>query len=238
MCDMKIQVMKNNRNETESLFPMKTRIKKYAIGAHGVAATAAGVVGFTAISEGSVQVFNLGSLENKTFIADGTGTGGSATFEYLLAQSADAGDKITITGNNNYVTFFATGGAQLYRNTTGYGNADYFSIGTAISGSASQNTGYLVYNNNTNYAPWNVDRFGGAVAFKDGDGNKGFFNITWDVSAKTLTILGGSFEDSGGALTVTAVPEPSIYAAALGLGALGVAYYRRRPDVKTRPKAA
>ncbi len=113
----------------------------------------------------------------------------------------------------------------------------YFAASAIVDATSTFNYGFLTSGDEGgNLGAWTSDRLNGAIGFRNGDGEYGYMLITWVAASKTLTFLGdGAFDDTPG-VGITVVPEPSEYAAALGLGALGLAYYRRRPGNKTRTK--
>ncbi len=198
-------------------------------------------MGITTTAAGSVEILDLAGLEGKTFRPDGSGTAGE-TYDLDLTHTADVNDYLRIVGNTGSGTvifvIFKQGGDGAF--STGGGSnpsALFYNNGETIDGQLNQapDYGYLV-KAGTNKSGWTSDLSDGALGFQDSDGNFGYLSISWVASSQTLTVISGAFENSGGSITAGAVPEPSEYAAALGLGALGLAYYRRRQGNKTRSK--
>ncbi len=230
--------------------PIMNRLQKYALGSQSLAVLS-WVLSQTAICSAGVINLNLdGPNVGETFVAVGGGTAGDTAGYLLDASINDIDDVIAFTAYSS-----PTLGPQLFLSSLSLGSeifsaasgflqsAHFYSVGSTVDGSLDTRpdlTYAFVYRSLSGGAlgDWTIDR-NGAIGFKTGDNQFGFFNVDWDVSAKTLTILGGSIESTastGIVVTAVAVPEPSEYAAALGLGALGLAYYRRRPGNKTRAK--
>ncbi len=218
---------------------MKNELKKFSRGSQGLAVLS-GVMGVASQSSGNIVELNLGALENMSFT-----TSPDETSIYYVSASNDADDRffisggtIEITGQNGLLV------ATNYSINASFMAPGFYNIGDVIN--TSNFTSNLGTDNSniitagvTNFGDWTVDHANGAVAFRDpdsGNGGVGFLNITWDASSHLLTIKGGSF-NVGTSITVTDIPEPAEYAAALGLGALGLVYYRRRPGNKSRPKS-
>ncbi len=231
-------------NVTKNRKQIINKLHKYSQGSQSLMVMA-GVLGQTVICSASVQILNLdGPNVGETLIAGGGGTAGDQPI-YLLDSSASSSDALNFAGNSasgGRVFINGANGANIMNIGSGSNGAAiiYYALGESIDGSADNSSVTYGYTFAGAFGgargDWTVDRPSGAIGFKNGDGEFGFLNVDWDVSTKSLTILGGSYEDSGAAITVTAVPEPAEYAAALGLGALGLAFYRRRPENKTRLK--
>ncbi len=223
--------------------PIMNRLQKYSMGSQSLALLS-GVLGQTAICSASVQVLNLdGPNIGDTFIAGGGGSAGDLV-NYLLDSSPNSSyDKLRFLGTSDVsgaVFLDGISGAVFFStSTTSSPSPLLYEAGDIVDGSLTTAPGHgYIYRGLGGGAlgVWSVDRTG-AIGFKTADNQFGYVNVAWDVSEKTLTILGGSYESTASTgITVTAVPEPSEYAAALGLGALGLTYYRRRPGNKTRAK--
>ncbi len=215
---------------------MKKRILKYALSSKSLAVSV-GVVSSTSMLTADVINLDLSGLLSKTFIAGGGGSAGD-DFNFVLSQSSDADDLILISGDNDFTLarVFLDGYNGAYVFNTGSTSAAallYYSVGSTINGIGSDFGDYGYTTNFGNKVPWDVDRPSGAIGFKNGDNEFGFINVSWVASTKTLTILGGKFDDTPETpITVTAVPESSNYAAILALGAFGLAYYRKRSGCK------
>ncbi len=238
---MKTNIVKST-NVTKQRKTIMNKLKKYVLGSQSLAVLS-GVLGQTAISSAVTVNLTLdGPNVGETFIAGGGGTGGNSVIYNLDASSVDQTDKIYFAGTpsmNGSVLVFGIVATVFSSDSALPRSAHFYSIGSTVDGSLNEGSGAgYVYNGDFGgpQDDWTVDHTG-AIGFKTGDNQFAFINISWDVSAKTLTILGGKYESTASTgITVTAVPEPSEYAAALGLGALGLAYYRRRSGNKTRPK--
>ncbi len=243
---MKTNIVKRTNGSKQRL-PIKNRLQKYALGSQSLAVLS-GVLGQTAICSAAVINLNLdGPNIGDTFVAGGGGSGGNFIRYYLDSSTSDLDDYLLFLGDqffsNERLRVGAARGAFSFSSDEGGfpSSLHLYAVGQIVDGSLNTGgtTGYI-YNKNNGGAQdvWTSDQTG-AFGFKTGDNQFGFINVNWDVSAKTLTILGGKFESTASTpITVTAVgvPEPSKYAALLGLGALGLAAYRRRPGNKSRPK--
>ncbi len=220
------------------------RLQKYSLGSQGLAVLS-GLLGQTAICSAAITTLNLdGPNVGETLIAGGGGSAGAYAAYLLDASPSSTTDKLRFYGvssNNGRVFIGGVSGATVFAGTETstppllllYG------IGDTVDGSGNAGPGHGYAFDGGYGGPlglWVSDQTG-AFGFQTADSQFGFVNIGWDVSEKTLTILGGKYESTASTgLVVTAVPEPSEYAVALGLGALGLAYYRRRPGNKTRAK--
>ncbi len=215
------------------------KLQRYSEASQALAATV-GLIGSTTLCSAIEVTLNLdGPNVGETLIAGGGGTAGNSII-YYIDSSAFAGDRLGFQGDNSsgdrIFLSSLTGGYFLRVGTSNFA-AIYYGVGDSVDGSGHAGFAY-VFNGTLGGAlgDWSVDRPSGAVGFKNSDNEFGFLNVSWVVSTRTLTILGGKFDDSGAAITVTAVPEASDYAALLGLGVLGLACYRRRPYNRARPK--
>ncbi len=218
---MKIEINKNNVS-------INKRLNQFAVGSRSVAVLA-GAVGTAITADGSVVNLNLGTLSNKTFKADGTGTGGG--FGGVYFTFADS-SKIRFYGYNDQIQINGGNNAYTFQYAILSDNAIYYSSNSTVNGSRTQTTtAKLAYNGN-NLGSWTTNRLNGAIGFKTGDDKFGFFRVSWVASTKTLTVLSGKIESV--ANTAIAVPEPAEYAAALGLGVIGLAYYRKRKGLNKR----
>ncbi len=241
----KSQKIKKQSKVTNHRQLIMNRLQKYTLGSQSLAVLA-GALSQTAICSAAVINLNLGGpIVGDTVIAGGGGSVGDVVQYNLGASSITQGDFIRFYGpaltSYPFVTVGGYGGASVISMQPGsYNVVTFYTVGSTINGSQlfGLTYGYLYLGSNGGGQDvWSANRTG-AIGFKTGDNQFGYFNISWDIAAKTLTILGGKYESTASAgIVVTAVPEPSEYAAALGLGAIGLAYYRRRPGNKTRPKA-
>lgn len=232
-------------NSSNQLKLIKNKIQKYSLGSQSIALMA-GLLGITPLSYGSIIVLDGTNLFGETSSFDGSGSLGEF-YVYYLTQSADIDDRIIFSGRLdngvNHVSLRGTGGIELANAATieGFPTIKYFSTNSSVDQNSTFSIGdifsYTSASTNGLLGSWETDRTSGAIGFRNGDGEYGFIRVSWDASNKTMTLISGAFDNSPGtAITVTAVPEPSEYAAALGLGALGLAYYRRRHGNKTRSK--
>ncbi len=202
------------------------------------------VLGQTAIGDAAIRPLTLDVFTNgSTINILGTGTHGPGFVVQDLSDSSNPNDQLytRLTNGTTLFLYGHNGAAVAFEGyTSGYRALKYYAVGDSVSSLGSFDYGVLHATNGSALAPdWVVDRPNGAIGFRNGDGEFGFFHVSWVAASRTLTFLGSGFYDDtpGTAITVTAaVPEPSEYAAALGLGALGLAYYRRRPGNKIRMK--
>ncbi len=225
----------------------QSRLHKYSLGSKSLAIIA-GVLGQHATSNASVQVLNLdGPNVDETLIAGGGGTAGNLKIYNLDSSTTDTDDDLLFAGTataGGILRLFARNDADVFTYLPGGATKDvirFYAIGATVDGSlnTASSQGYIDHGSySSEQGVWESNQ-NGAIGFKTGDNQFGFINVDWNVSTRTLTILGGSYESTASTslvVTSTAVPEPSEYAAALGLGALGLAYYRRRSGNKTRSK--
>ncbi len=239
---------RNNKKVSKNRKPIMNRLQKYSQVSQSLAVVT-GVLGQTAICSASITALDVGSLTNGATV-NGYGTGSLGTNVLLpIDQSSDPNDTLRVLTsgtNGSRVIFQGFGSFSTLTMAYDYGifaqspPLHYFAPLSIVSSSNSfRRSGYLAsYTPEQNLGSWTVDRPNGAIGFKNGDGEFGYINVSWVAATKTLTFLGtGFFDDEPGtSITIAAIPEPSEYAAVLGLGALGLAYYRRRPGNKTRAK--
>ncbi len=231
--------MKIKSKVTKNRKQIMNRLQKYTLGAQGMAVLS-GLLGQTAISSAVVQALNVSAIINKTTIGGGGGSLGDQ-FDFDLVDSVAGADKIRLLGEPVYqrLGLFGYGGADVLNFISTNGPiVKFYPVGDAVTGDGNIGSYGDLSSNGNNVSPWDEDHLTGAIGFRNGDFNLGFINISWVAATQTLTYLGGMFEADSGvtSIVVTAIPEHSDYAAALGLGALGLAYYRRRPGNKSRAK--
>ncbi len=229
----------NVTNNSELCKPAKHRLQKYSVGSTSLVVIS-GVLGSTAICSAVVVNLNLdGPQVDQTLLAGGGGTAGNSATYLFDVSTTNTTDNFKFYGDPASGNRICLVGG-IFTEGTGFPPSPiFYSIGSSVNGSGGD-TGYgYVYRGDSGGAQgaWTTDRIG-AIGIKTGENQLGFFNVSWSVAAKTLTILGGSIESTPGAsITVTApIPEPLEFTAALGLGALGLVYYRRRKGIKTRVK--
>jgi MYXO-CTERM domain-containing protein len=117
--------------------------------------------------------------------------------------------------------------------SSGYGTARFFASGTVIGNglNGAIGCGYFGYSNPT-YSNLNItsNQLNKNIGFKTTTGNWGWANVSWDATAKALTINSAYVESVANTpITVGdigAVPEPS--SALLALAGLGTAALHRR----------
>lgn len=109
-----------------------------------------------------------------------------------------------------------------------YGTATFLADGTIIGGGGNGALGIAYFYENRNKITTN--ELNKNIGFKTTTGNWGWANVSWNASAKALTINSAYVESvAGNTITVGdigAVPEPS--RALLALAGLGAAALRRR----------
>ena len=111
-----------------------------------------------------------------------------------------------------------------------YGITSFFASGTVIGNglNGALGIGYFTSNNLGFSIP--TDQLNKNIGFQTGEGNWGWANVSWNATAKALTINSAYVESvAGNTITVGdigAVPEPS--RALLALAGLGAAALRRR----------
>ncbi len=229
---MKIE---NRINSSNNQKPSNNRLQKYSLGSQSLAVLA-GIMGQITISSAAIRVLDVGALTNGQTI----NTAVPNTMLSLNFSETASSDSLTFGGDPSFgglLNLAGSGGASVLYNSGNIYSPKYFAVGSSVDSSSSENTetNYFTYGGG-NYGDWTVDRPSGAIGFKNGDGEFGYMLVSWVAATNTLTFLGvGAFDDVPGT-AITVVPEPSEYAAALGLGALGLACYRRRPGNKSRSK--
>ncbi|MEM1221904.1 MAG: hypothetical protein AAGH40_04015 [Verrucomicrobiota bacterium] len=142
--------------------------------------------------------------------------------------------------NNAYASFgnalgfeVSGSGAGIASGTT-YTTPLQISLGTTID-AATVNGGTTVFTGNPDNSAFRLFYNGGYtspdfgsdtfLAFRDGLGNFGWIEATWDGS--TFELLGIAYEDSGAPIEAGAIPEASNFAL-IAAGAAGLAALRRR----------
>ncbi len=225
------------------IISIPAKISKYNLASQSLA-VGVGMIGISQSTDATITALNLpGTIENVDFVENDSP---SQFVVYNLALSTtDTTDVFNFIGQGNYVGITGGDGTTIKLATNSNINYDpkLFNIGDSINVTSNAANGYnvenLFYNvisyGNSERAPWTSDQTNVAIGFVSGDNQPGYFLINWVVATETMTVLGGFIETSGSSITVAAVPEPSEYAAALGLGATGLAYYRKLKSRKNRP---
>ncbi len=227
---------------------LRQRLMKYSLGSQSIMVLS-GLIGITTDSNANITALDIPVIENQTISKGGTGTLGENVTKQYLTQSSDTDDQLWINGGDAQDKMWIAGvyGARIGYEIPGGDtkvpsylpvgfNINLYSVGFTKANNILYRT-YFYIPGEGNLGDWNVDRPNGAIAIRNGDGEYGYLRVSWVAATSTMTFLSGEFDDTPAAvITVTAVPEPVEYAAALGLGALGLAYYRRRPGNKSRPK--
>ncbi len=227
---------------------MKNRINKYTAGTQSLL-LATGAFAAAQDTDATVVPLSLpGTILNHTFDL----TNGTQYVDYAVYGFGVNGT-LRFYGFDNGITVKIVGlvpMAQVYvkTNTNSFQNYDakIFNPGDLVSTISDVTGGYNTINynltsihfNGNERSPWTSAHSDVALGFVTQSNHAGFININWDAANNAMTVLGGAYENvSGLAITVTsAIPEPADYAAALGLGALGLAYYRNRRNLKQRAK--
>lgn len=152
-------------------------------------------------------------VESTNWLNSTSGVEGLSSFNLGVVQgTASAGNNVTATvravvrdSGNYYVSNTAFTGVLGSLDITDFGAETWFNLGTGAN---------LL---STNFADYGA---AGSVAFSDITGVGMVYEYSTSDTAQREYRLGG--------LQVTAVPEPSTYALLAGIGALGLAAFRRR----------
>ena len=138
------------------------------------------------------------------------------------------------TSGNSYLFLVDANGNVNYDTTSIFESANITS-NISVNGSPNGVSNFWIENQNATEDRLTMNRSGGWVA---GDILSGTFEASWSTTVDTAAIITGlEFRwgrgDGGSAYTGTyqgigVVPEPSTYAAAFGVIALGFAFYKRR----------
>ena len=122
---------------------------------------------------------------------------------------------------------------SFYQNSEGnfYGSAKFLANGAIVGGGNNGELGMAYFNNTRRpFLDVTSNQLNQNLGFKTSNGNFGWANVSWNASAKALTINSAYVESVvGDTITVGnigAVPEPS--RALLALAGLGAAALRRR----------
>lgn len=154
------------------------------------------------VADGAGFIYDSSTALTKTVtLASGARFGGDGTVNNI---SIGNGVKFVFDGNNTGLTVTGT---ATFDNTFGIddlANAD----GSSIVWSLINDGTYTLVSNGGSFS--NIENFGVANALLVGIGRHAFF------------------QDGSLQLVVSAIPEPSAYAALAGLGVLGLAAFRRR----------
>lgn len=222
------------------------RLQKYSLSSHGLAMLS-GILGQISLCSAAINALDTGNLISGFMMVEEGEGDPNISGEYVamlnLSQSSVSNDTLQFTTGYSYFIYdyflsgFADNGAKFISDgmSNSFDIMKYFAPGSIVDNhSTNTTTAYFSFNNPI--GDWVVDRPNGAIGFINGDGEFGYIFVDWVASTKTLTFLGAGFFDDTPGTGITVVPEPSEFAAALGLGAIGVAYYRRRSGNKTRPK--
>ena len=169
-------------------------------------------------------------------LSDGTGSYNRWTvgsFGFLKAYAT--GSSLSL----GYHPLSSVGGVVYHDNSVGVSNSGlvrFFANGTAIGGGGNGAKGYAYFQSNNPLLDLTSDQLNKNIGFKTNTNNWGWANVSWNETAKSLTINGAFVESvAGNSITINEsllapAPEPSRALLALaGLG--GMALRRRRKQV-------
>ncbi len=175
----------------------------------------------------------IGTYDDTTANPNPSGINTSANV--LIADSLSARVATPVINLNGLIGSTFTLEFDLYNPTQttshgliiGYGESGVVDVWAASSngGTGPLGGGQTLFNL-TSAATWqhfSIDVTSWVNAYDSGPGNLSLFTLSFQDWA-TPTVIMSSLDN----VTLTAVPEPSTYAALLGLGALGFVAYRRR----------
>ena len=204
--------------------------------------TTNGIPAFLRLGAGDVPFIAMVDSQNSGDLRIYSNPTGSA-WTFATAVAGFSGNSTTVSfrlNGSDAALSWVEGGALMFAQSTGGVWDTETVLASGVSNSATslaldgagntyiafQTSGNDVRVASFNGLAWSSDDFGtGSATFGQGE--------TLDYYDGTLAL---SYLSSGGDLmysyaTVSAIPEPSTYAAILGLGALGLARWRRRPAV-------
>ena len=110
-----------------------------------------------------------------------------------------------------------------------YGKATFLANGTVVGGGGNGELGMAYFTATRSNLQINSNQLNKNIGFQTTTGNWGWANVSWDATAKALTINSAYIESVPNTpitISVAAVPEPS--RALLALAGLGAAALRRR----------
>ncbi len=177
-------------------------------------------LGWTQLTGTGVDVWDSATDGVVINFASGNGGFDAYSVQFITDSQLAANSTYTLTFEMGYVSGPGTGNAN-YSFSIGTWNGSTF---TPLGGSGTASGGPVV--NNTSFASGTAGITQSATFTTGGSGSSDFVAIQW---AQTNATSGADFFGFDNVtLSVTAIPEPSTYAALLGAAALGLAAWRRR----------
>ena len=212
------------------------QITGYLAGAVGTAALLGAPqaeAAVTAVTFGFGSVLNTATGYSQQFLVNGVSGGAFGT---MYAGGTNSNIRLGRDGSSQGSVYHAYNSAARYPKSQGLPTffADTVTIGGSAGGGSFGNNGYIgrsfwynSYNSDFNLTSNENNK---NIGFRTSSGNFGWANVSWDATAKALTINSAYVESiENAAITVGdvgAVPEPS--RALLALAGFGAVALRRR----------